>query len=117
MADAKFWLHVAGGTADVRGSGSVESAAAEVVGDYDVGDGVEHELDVGGVGGAGHVAVDLLVRRLVLRLELRLDVSRRFVVVLADLQTIFLLFQLVQSKSVITTVAYAKTYIGNNVTF
>lgn len=38
----------------------VQAAAAQVVGDDDVGDGVEHELDVVGVGGAGHVAVDLL---------------------------------------------------------
>ena len=39
-------------------------------------------LNVVGVGGARHMTVDLLVRRLVFRLELRLDVSRRFVIVL-----------------------------------
>ena len=41
---------------------------------------VEHELDIGGVGGAGLVAVDLLRGRPVLRLELRLDVHRALVV-------------------------------------
>ena len=60
----------------------VEAAAPEVVGDDDVGDGVEDELDVLRVGGARHVAVDLLRRRLVLRLELRLDVRRGFAVLL-----------------------------------
>ncbi len=63
-------------------SASVESAPPEVVGDDDVGDGVEDELHVLGVGGAGHVAVDLLRRRLVLRLELRLDVRRGLAVLL-----------------------------------
>ena len=62
--------------------GLVESAAAQVVGDDDVGDGVEHELYVVGVGGARHVAVYLLRRRLVLRLELRLDVGGRLAVLL-----------------------------------
>ena len=60
----------------------VQTAASEVVGDDDVGDGVEDELDVLRVGGAGHVAVDLLRRALVLRLELRLDVGRRLAVLL-----------------------------------
>ena len=60
----------------------VEAAAPEVVGDDDVGDGVEDELDVLRVGGARHVAVDLLRRRLVLRLELRLDVRRGLAVLL-----------------------------------
>ena len=60
----------------------VEAAAPEVVGDDDVCDGVEDELDVLRVGGARHVAVDLLRRRLVLRLELRLDVRRRLAVLL-----------------------------------
>jgi len=62
--------------------GLVEAAASQVVGDDDVRDGVEHELDVLRVGGAGHVAVDLLGRRLVLGLELGLDVGRRFAVLL-----------------------------------
>ena len=53
----------------------VESTAAQVVGDDDVSDGVEDELDVVGVGGARLVAVDFLVWRFILRLELRLDVS------------------------------------------
>lgn len=60
----------------------VEAAAAKVVGDDDVGDGVEHELNVVGVSGAGHVAVDLLRGRLVLRFELGLDVSGRLAVLL-----------------------------------
>lgn len=60
----------------------VEAAAAQVVGDDDVGDGVEHELDVVGVGGAGHVAVDLLGGRFVFGFELRLDVRGRFAVLL-----------------------------------
>lgn len=62
--------------------GLVESAAAQVVGDDDVGDGVEHELDVVCVRGAGHVAIDLFCGRLVFRLELRLDVGRRLAVLL-----------------------------------
>lgn len=65
-----------------RSSALVEAAAAQVVGDDDVGDGVEHELDVVGVGGARHVAVDLLGGRLVLRLELGLDVRSRLAVLL-----------------------------------
>ncbi len=60
----------------------IEAAAPKVVGDDDVRDGVEDELDVLGVGGARHVAVDLLGRGLVLGLELRLDVSRRLAVLL-----------------------------------
>ena len=59
---------------------SVEAAAAQVVGDDDVSDGVKDELDVGGVGGARLVTVDLLRRALVLRLELRLDVRCRLLV-------------------------------------
>lgn len=54
----------------------VQAAAAQVVGDDHVGHGVEHELDVVGVGGARHVAVDLLRGRLVLCLELGLNVRR-----------------------------------------
>jgi len=61
---------------------SVETAAPEVVGDDDVSDGVEDELDVGGVGGARHVAVDLFGRRFVLGFKLRLDVSCCLTVVL-----------------------------------
>lgn len=55
----------------------VESASPQVVGDDDIRDGVEDELDVVGVGGAGDVRVDLLVGRLVLALVLSLDVSHR----------------------------------------
>lgn len=65
----------------------VEAAAAEVVGDDDVGDGVEHELDVVGVRGARHVAVDLLGGRFVLGFELRLDIRRRFAVFLRACNT------------------------------
>lgn len=53
----------------------VESASPQVVGDDDIRDGVEDELDVVGVSGAGDVRVDLLVGGLVLALVLSLDVS------------------------------------------
>lgn len=66
----------------MRAGRLVEAAAAQVVGDDDVGHGVEHELDVVGVGGARHVAVDLLRGGLVLGLELRLYVRRRLAVFL-----------------------------------
>lgn len=59
---------------------SVQAAAPQVVGDDDVGDGVEHHLDVSRVCGAGHVTVDLLVGRAVLALKLSLDVRRRVLV-------------------------------------
>lgn len=65
----------------------VEAAPAQVVGDDDVGDGVEHELDVVGVGGARHVAVDLLGGGLVLRFELGLDVRSRLAVFLRACNT------------------------------
>ena len=65
-----------------RGGGLVEAAASQVVCDDDVGDGVEHELDVGRVGGARHVAVDLLAGGLVFGLELSLDVGSRLAVLL-----------------------------------
>jgi len=58
----------------------VETAASEVVGDDDVGDSVKNKLDIGGVGGARLVAVDLLHRTLVLRLKLQLDVGSRLLV-------------------------------------
>ena len=62
--------------------GSVKSTAAQVVGDDDVSDGVEDKLDVVRVSRARLVAVDFLRRALVLCLELRLDVRRRFLVAL-----------------------------------
>lgn len=60
----------------------VEAATAQVVGDDNVGDGVEHELYVVGVGGASHVAVDFLGCGFVLSLELGLDVRGRLAVLL-----------------------------------
>ncbi len=60
----------------------VESTPPEIVCDDDVRDSIEDELHVLGVGGAGHVAVDLLRRGLVLRLELSLDVRGSFAVLL-----------------------------------
>lgn len=60
----------------------VEAATAQVVGDDNVGDGVEHELYVVGVGGASHVAVDFLGCGFVLSLELGLDVGGRLAVFL-----------------------------------
>ena len=74
----------------------VQTAASEVVGDDDVCDGVEDELDVLRVGGAGHVAVDLLRRALVLRLELRLDVGRRLAVFLCACAIITRQFSCIQ---------------------
>lgn len=61
----------------------VETAPPEVVRDDHIGDGVEHELNVVGVRGAGHVAVDLLGGALVLGFELGLDVGGRFPVLLS----------------------------------
>ena len=61
----------------------IEATPAQIVGDYDVSDGVKHELNVSRVGGARHVAVDLFSGRLVLRLELSLDVCRRLSVLLS----------------------------------
>lgn len=63
--DARSWIYL-----------SVEPTLLEVVFDDDVGDGVEDELDVLGVGGAGEVGVDLLgVLPLVQVLKLALDVA------------------------------------------
>lgn len=56
-------------------AGSVQATPSEVVGDDDVGDGVEHHLDVSCIRGAGHVTVDFLIWRAVLALELCLDVG------------------------------------------
>lgn len=55
---------------------SEEAAVLQVILDDDIGDGVEHELHVLGVGGAREVRVDLLgVLALVQVLKLRLDVA------------------------------------------
>ena len=69
----------------------VQPAPPEVVRDDDVCDGVEDELHVLRVGGARHVAVNLLRRRLVLRLELRLDVRGRLPVFLGTWNKDFLI--------------------------
>ena len=53
---------------------SVKSTAAEVVGNDDVSDGIKDELNVGGVGGACLVTVDLFHWAPILRLKLCLDV-------------------------------------------
>lgn len=45
---------------EVLGWGSEQPAVLEVLLDDDVSDGVKDELDVLGIGGAGHVGVDLL---------------------------------------------------------
>lgn len=60
----------------------VEAAAAQVVGDDNVSDRIKHELYVVGVGGARHVAVDLLGGGFVFCFELRLDVRGCFTVFL-----------------------------------
>lgn len=62
----------------------VQSAATQVVCDDDVSDCVEHKLYVLRVGGARHVAVDLLRGRLVLGLELCLDVGSCLTVLLSS---------------------------------
>lgn len=67
-------------------SGLVETAAAKVVGDNDVCDGVKYELDVVSVGSTSSVAVYILGGALVLSLELRLDVRRRCVELLRPLE-------------------------------
>lgn len=61
----------------------VKTAASQIICDNDVGDCVKHELDIGGIRGAGHVAIDFLIRGLVFRFELSLDIRRCLVVVLA----------------------------------
>ena len=66
----------------VGGWCSVETASSQIVGDDDVGDGIEDELDVGRIRGTRHVTVDLFGRRLVFGFELRLDVGRCFAVLL-----------------------------------
>ena len=67
------------GTASVW---SVEATSAQVVGDDDVGDGIEDKLNVVSVSGASLVAVDLLRCTLVLCLKLCLDVRGCFLVAL-----------------------------------
>lgn len=54
---------------------SVQATASQVVGNDDVGDCVEHHLDIPCVRGTGHMTIDLLIGRAVLALKLCLDVS------------------------------------------
>jgi len=49
---------------------SIESAAAQVVGDYDVSDGVKYKLNVVGICSTRLMAVDLFQRAPILRLKL-----------------------------------------------
>ena len=61
----------------------VKSTASQIVGNNHVRHGVEDELNVLGICGAGHVTVDLLRGGLVLGLELSLDVGGGFTVLLS----------------------------------
>jgi len=61
---------------------SIKTASSKVVGDDNVSNSVEDELDVGGVSGACHVTVDLFGRRFVLCFKLSLDVGRCFTILL-----------------------------------
>lgn len=61
----------------------IEAASPQVVGYDDICHGIEHELNVVRVRGTRHVAIDLLRRGLVLRLELGLDVGGRLPVLLS----------------------------------
>lgn len=70
----------------------VQAAAAQVVSDDDVSDGVEYELDIVGVGSTCHVTVDLLGGGFVLGFELRLDVCGRFAVFLRACKSRYLNF-------------------------
>ena len=54
---------------------SVKPAAAEVVGNDDVGDGVAHHLDVIRVCGTSHVTINFFVGRAVFAFKLCLDVG------------------------------------------
>ena len=60
----------------------IQSASSQIVGDDDVCDGVEDELNIGGVRGAGHVTINLLGCAFVFRFELGLNVGGGFVVFL-----------------------------------
>lgn len=61
----------------------VQTTTSQIIRYDDIGNGVEHKLNVVGVGGARHVTVDLLRGGLVLRLELGLNVGGRLAVLLA----------------------------------
>lgn len=67
----------------------VETATFEIIGNDDIGDGVEDKLNIASVRRARHVTIDLLIRGLVLRLELRLDVRRCLVVILPPCNLIY----------------------------
>lgn len=59
---------------------SVKATPTKVVGNDHICHSIKHKLDVGGISGTGHVAVDLFVRWLILGLKLGLDVCWGIVV-------------------------------------
>lgn len=61
----------------------IQPTASQIVRNNDIRDGVKHKLNVIRVRGARHVAIDLLRRGFVLRLELCLDVRGRLSVLLS----------------------------------
>lgn len=61
----------------------IQATASQIVSDNDICNGIKYELDVICIGGARHVAVDFLCCRLILRLELGLDVGGRLAVLLS----------------------------------
>lgn len=62
----------------------VEATASKVVGDNHICHSVKDKLDVGGVGGAGHMTVYFLVGTLVLRFKLCLNVRGCFAILLGS---------------------------------
>lgn len=60
----------------------IKTTSAQIVCYDNIGNGIKDKLDIRRVGGTSHVTVDLFRRRLVLGLELSLDVGRRLPVLL-----------------------------------
>lgn len=60
----------------------IQSASSQVIGDDDVGNGVEHELNIVRVSRTCHVTIDLFSSRFVFGLKLCLDVSSGFSILL-----------------------------------
>lgn len=54
---------------------SIQATPPQVISYNDISDSIKHKLDVVGVGGAGHMGVDLFVGRLVLAFVLTLNVG------------------------------------------